>query len=134
MPFIFNTFPISGTSGNFGDLDYLNNLNDSLSVKFKTHTGISQIRCTWNSAQRDNSRNERQDVFRDKADKEDSVDRLSKLAPETGASCYAWVLMTNHVQYSLTYSVSYLSSSRTFSLTIFFAQRVAARTMDSMRF
>jgi hypothetical protein len=32
---------------------------------------------------------ERQDIFRDKADKEDFVGQLSKLAPETRTSCYA---------------------------------------------
>ncbi len=45
---------------------------------------------------------ERQDIFQDKADKEDFVDRLSKLVPETRTSCYAWVLMTRHAQYGLT--------------------------------
>ena len=42
---------------------------------------------------------ERQDIFRDQADREDFVDRLSKLAPETRTSCYAWVLMTNHAHF-----------------------------------
>jgi len=39
---------------------------------------------------------ERRDIFRDKIDQEKFVDRLSQLIPETQASCYAWVLMTNH--------------------------------------
>jgi len=42
---------------------------------------------------------ERQDIFRNKADKEDFVDRLSKLVPETRTSCYAWVLMSNHAHF-----------------------------------
>ena len=42
---------------------------------------------------------ERQDIFRNQADQEDFVDRLSKLVPETRTSCYAWVLMTNHAHF-----------------------------------
>ena len=49
---------------------------------------------------------ERQDIFRNKADREDFVDRLSKLVTETRTSCYAWVVMTNHAQYGLTKSYS----------------------------
>jgi hypothetical protein len=43
-----------------------------------------------------------QGIFRNKADREDFADRLSKLAPETQTSSYAWVLMTSRAQYGLT--------------------------------
>jgi REP element-mobilizing transposase RayT len=42
---------------------------------------------------------ERKTIFRDKADQEGFVDRLSNLIPETQTSCYAWVLMTNHAHF-----------------------------------
>lgn len=42
---------------------------------------------------------ERRDIFRDQADQQDFVDRLSELVPETRTSCYAWVLMTSHAHF-----------------------------------
>ncbi len=44
---------------------------------------------------------ERKAIFRDQTDLENFVDRLSQLIPETRTSCYAWVLMTNHVHFLL---------------------------------
>ena len=40
---------------------------------------------------------ERGAIFRDDKDREDFLDRLYKLLPETETPCYAWALMTNHV-------------------------------------
>jgi REP element-mobilizing transposase RayT len=39
---------------------------------------------------------ERRNIFRIKKDREDFLERLSKLIPETQTCCYAWVLMSNH--------------------------------------
>ncbi|MBW1837266.1 MAG: transposase [Deltaproteobacteria bacterium] len=39
---------------------------------------------------------ERRNIFRVKKDREDFLERLSKLIPETQTCCYAWVLMSNH--------------------------------------
>jgi REP element-mobilizing transposase RayT len=36
-------------------------------------------------------------IFLDTDDRQDFVDRLSRLLPECGARCFAWALMTNHV-------------------------------------
>ena len=40
---------------------------------------------------------ERRNIFRIKKDREDFLERLSRLIPETQTCCYAWVLMSNHV-------------------------------------
>jgi len=40
---------------------------------------------------------ERRPLFRDDADREDFLQRLSRLAPELGFRCFAWALMPNHV-------------------------------------
>ncbi len=42
---------------------------------------------------------ERRNIFRIKKDREDFLDRLSTLLPETQTSCYAWVLMSNHAHF-----------------------------------
>ncbi|MDD2391215.1 MAG: transposase [Desulfobacterales bacterium] len=42
---------------------------------------------------------ERKEIFRDKADKENFIDRFAQLIPETRTRCYAWVLMTNHAHF-----------------------------------
>lgn len=42
---------------------------------------------------------EGKDIFRDRFDQENFVDRLSLLVPETQTSCYAWVLMGNHAHF-----------------------------------
>jgi REP element-mobilizing transposase RayT len=40
---------------------------------------------------------ERRHIFRDELDRRDLLNRLDRILPETGASCYAWALMPNHV-------------------------------------
>jgi REP element-mobilizing transposase RayT len=40
---------------------------------------------------------ERRRIFVDDTDREDLVSRLSRLAPALGFTCFAWVLMPNHV-------------------------------------
>jgi REP element-mobilizing transposase RayT len=42
---------------------------------------------------------ERRNIFRVKKDREDFLDRLSSLLPETQTSCYAWALMSNHAHF-----------------------------------
>jgi putative transposase len=42
---------------------------------------------------------ERNEIFRDKADKENLIQRLSQLIPESQTRCYAWSLMTNHAHF-----------------------------------
>lgn len=42
---------------------------------------------------------ERRKIFRDRTDRNDFVDRLSHLIPETQTICYAWVLMDNHAHF-----------------------------------
>jgi len=42
---------------------------------------------------------ERKKIFRDKADQDNLIDRLSRLIPETQTACYAWALMTNHAHF-----------------------------------
>ena len=42
---------------------------------------------------------ERQDIFRSNKDRDDFVERLSIILPETKTSCYAWVLMSNHAHF-----------------------------------
>ena len=39
---------------------------------------------------------ERQKIFKDQADQDNFLDRLSALLPETQTACYAWALMGNH--------------------------------------
>lgn len=39
---------------------------------------------------------ERRVIFMDNTDRNDFVDRLPRLLPETGSDCYAWVLIPNH--------------------------------------
>jgi putative transposase len=40
---------------------------------------------------------ERQAIFADDKDRENFLERLSHLLPETDTPCFAWALMTNHV-------------------------------------
>ncbi len=40
---------------------------------------------------------ERRRIFRDDCDRRDLLNRLSRILPEAGMSCYAWALMPNHV-------------------------------------
>ncbi len=40
---------------------------------------------------------ERNEIFRDNADREDFLQRLGKLVEQTGTKCYAWALIPNHL-------------------------------------
>ena len=42
---------------------------------------------------------ERQDIFRKDKDRDNFIERLSTILPETKTLCYAWVLMTNHAHF-----------------------------------
>jgi len=42
---------------------------------------------------------ERNKIFRDKADQDNFIDRLSRLLPESQTACYAWALMSNHAHF-----------------------------------
>ena len=40
---------------------------------------------------------ERQKIFRDNKDRDNFIERLSILLPETKTQCYAWAFMPNHI-------------------------------------
>jgi putative transposase len=42
---------------------------------------------------------ERRKIFLDNKDREDFLDRLSELLPETGTICYAWAFLPNHAHF-----------------------------------
>jgi len=42
---------------------------------------------------------ERNKIFRDKADQDNFIDRLSRLIPESQTACYAWSMITNHAHF-----------------------------------
>ena len=42
---------------------------------------------------------ERRKIFRDNKDRDDLINRLSTILPETSTSCYAWALMSNHAHF-----------------------------------
>jgi len=42
---------------------------------------------------------ERRHIFKDDQDRQDLLDRLETLLPETRISCYAWALMSNHAHF-----------------------------------
>ena len=42
---------------------------------------------------------ERRKIFRDNADRDNFLDRLEKLLPETKIACYAWALLSNHAHF-----------------------------------
>jgi len=42
---------------------------------------------------------ERRKIFRNDEDKDNFIDRLSNLLPQTQTACYAWVLMSNHAHF-----------------------------------
>ncbi len=42
---------------------------------------------------------ERRKIFREDSDKDDLLERLSVILPETNTSCYAWALMSNHAHF-----------------------------------
>jgi len=52
---------------------------------------------------------ERRIIFRDDKDRENFIERLSVLLPQTQTQCYAWVLMKNHVHLLLRSGVAGIS-------------------------
>ncbi len=40
---------------------------------------------------------DRSDIFIDDSDRRDLLRRLSDILPESGCTCFAWVLMSNHI-------------------------------------
>ena len=42
---------------------------------------------------------ERRKIFRDDNDRDNFIDRLGNLLPETGTGCYAWALIPNHAHF-----------------------------------
>jgi len=42
---------------------------------------------------------ERRKIFLDNADRDDILDRISKILPEANMACYAWALMSNHAHF-----------------------------------
>jgi len=42
---------------------------------------------------------ERRKIFRNDADKNNFIDRLSNLLPQIQTACYAWALMSNHAHF-----------------------------------
>ena len=42
---------------------------------------------------------EKRKIFRDTKDRDNFLDRLSQLLPETKTSCYAWALLSNHAHF-----------------------------------
>ncbi|MBC8178714.1 MAG: transposase [Deltaproteobacteria bacterium] len=44
---------------------------------------------------------ERRDIFQDNKDRDNLLSRLGDLFPETGTSCYAWALLSNHAHFLL---------------------------------
>jgi len=42
---------------------------------------------------------ERREICRDNKDREDFIERLSRLLPETETACYGWCIMTNHAHF-----------------------------------
>ena len=42
---------------------------------------------------------ERQKIVRDSRNRNNFLERVSKLVPETNTACYAWALMSNHAHF-----------------------------------
>jgi putative transposase len=42
---------------------------------------------------------ERRNILKDSNDRDNIIERLAVLLPETQTVCYAWVLMANHAQF-----------------------------------
>ena len=40
---------------------------------------------------------ERRKIFKDNKDKDNFLDRLGMLLPQTKTACYAWALLSNHI-------------------------------------
>ena len=53
---------------------------------------------------------ERNKIFRDKADYDNFIDRLTGLIPESQTACYAWALMTNHANFLFRFGPEGLAS------------------------
>jgi len=53
---------------------------------------------------------ERRKIFRNNRDREDFLERLLKLLPQTETACYAWVLIPNHAHFLFRTGLSPLSS------------------------
>jgi putative transposase len=53
---------------------------------------------------------ERRKIFRNDKDREDMLERLAKLLPDTQTACYAWVFMDNHAHFLFRTGTSPLAS------------------------
>lgn len=53
---------------------------------------------------------ERRKIFRNDKDREDMLDRLAKVLPETQTACYAWVFIPNHAHFLFRTGVSPLAT------------------------
>ena len=42
---------------------------------------------------------ERRNIFRDNKDRDNFIERLAKLLPETRTACYAWALIPKHAHF-----------------------------------
>jgi hypothetical protein len=42
---------------------------------------------------------ERRKICRDNKDREDFIERLARILPETETACYGWSIMTNHAHF-----------------------------------
>jgi REP element-mobilizing transposase RayT len=42
---------------------------------------------------------ERRNIFKDNKDRDNLIERVALLLPETQTTCYAWVLMPNHAHF-----------------------------------
>jgi len=60
---------------------------------------------------------ERRKIFRNDKDREDFIERLDVLCPETGTACYAWAFMSNHAHFLFRTGVEPLSRLMTRLLT-----------------
>lgn len=53
---------------------------------------------------------ERRKIFRDDQDKDNFIDRLATLVPETQTACYAWALMPNHAHFLMRSGITGISN------------------------
>jgi len=53
---------------------------------------------------------ERRKIFMNDKDREDMLERLAELLPETQTACYAWVFMDNHAHFLFRTGISPLAS------------------------
>ena len=70
---------------------------------------------------------ERRAIFKDDYDRENFVERLSTLVPETQTICYAWVLMSNHAHFLLRSGPGGVAQLMRRLLTVFRKTPAAAR-------